>query len=181
MVHHIIDEGFWRRAVIHLVTNVEDDSLKEKKIVLDPTDAVRFPLTHFTHIFSNTSYIVDSSSSQVEFHLFVSVDCPLTDDELRDIISKPGDEDNSYVKELWFRGAHVFNLDSIRQIQEWMDAMAPTLMDKFPVAAMWCDLASERRRLMLQRRMVLGWSRQVIMLIRMDTCDRRVIFWTRKK
>ena len=66
----------------------------------------------------------------MEFHLFVSVDCPLTDDELRDIISKPGDEDNSYVKELWFRGAHVFNLDSIRQIREWMDAMAPTLMDK---------------------------------------------------
>src|SRR5216117_2484031 len=66
-----------------------------------------FLLTHFTHIFSNTSYIVDSSSSQVEFHLFVSVDCLLTDDELRDIISKPGDEDNSYVKELWFRGTHV--------------------------------------------------------------------------
>ena len=129
MVRRIVDEGFWRRAVIHRVTNVEDDSLKEKKIVLDPTDAARFPLTHFTHIFSNTSYIVDSSSSQVEFHLFVSVDCPLTDDELRDIISKPGDEDNSYVKELWFRGAHVFNLDSIRQIREWMDAMAPTLMD----------------------------------------------------
>ena len=33
MVRRIMDEGFWRRAVIHRVTNVEDDSLKEKKIV----------------------------------------------------------------------------------------------------------------------------------------------------
>ena len=89
---------------------------------------MQFPLTDFAHIYSNTSHVVDSTTSQVEFHLFVTVECLFTDDELRDIISKSGDEDNSYLKELWFMAAHMFNLDSIRQIQEWMDAMAPSLM-----------------------------------------------------
>ena len=89
------------------MTNVEEDSLKEKKIVLDPTDPVQCPLTDFAHIYSNTSHVVDSTTSQVEFHLFVLVECPFTDNELRDIISKSDDEGNSYLKELWFMGAHV--------------------------------------------------------------------------
>src|SRR5437667_6520511 len=100
MVHRITDEGIWKRVVIHRVTNVEDNSLKEKKIVLDLTDPVQYCLTDFTHIYSNTSHVINSTISQVEFHLFVSVECPFTDDKLRDIISKSGDEDNSYLKEL---------------------------------------------------------------------------------
>ena len=110
---HSMDGASYRRrrnleeSCHSLSDQYRDDSLKEKKIVQDPTDLVQFPLMDFAYIYSNISHVINSTTSQVEFHLFVLVECPFTDNELRDIISKSDDEDNSYLKELWFMGAHV--------------------------------------------------------------------------
>ena len=88
MVHRVMDEEFWKRTIIHQVCNIKDSSLKGKQIVLDPTNAAEFPSEDFICIYSQSSYVVDSTTSQIEFHLFVFVDCPFTDDELRNVIAK---------------------------------------------------------------------------------------------
>jgi hypothetical protein len=76
---------------------------------------------------SETSYVVDSTTKQVEYHVFVSVDCPETDDELKKLLAAhPGDK---FVDEKWFRGAHVLNLDRFLPLKEWMDEVGPALLN----------------------------------------------------
>ena len=76
-------------------------------------------------MYSETLHIIDSTMTQVEFHVLVSDDCPMRDHQVQEIIAEQ--HIDCYVWEDWFCGAHVINLDSIGQVQEWMDAAVPIL------------------------------------------------------
>ena len=127
LVRHITGRKLWKRVIIHRVNVDEDEkSLEGKRVVFDPTDPNQFPEEHFVHVHSKTAYIVDSTSTQVEFHLFVSKECTLTNEEIKSVLVQQ-DESSYYLLERWFMGAHVVNLDKIRPIREWMNSMVPIL------------------------------------------------------
>jgi len=46
---------------------------------------------------------------------FVSVNCPLTDAEIKDILARR--KPNDFIREKWFVGAHVVNLHRIRHVR----------------------------------------------------------------
>ena len=98
-----------------------------KRGVFNPTNPSDYSEDKFYQMYSETSYVVDSTTNQVEFHLFVSIDCPLTDDKIKVVIAKRN-QDN-FLDEKWFRGAHILNLDKVRQVKEWMEEMSPVLME----------------------------------------------------
>jgi len=117
----------WKRAIIHRVTDNEDESMRGKRAVFNPTNPSDYPAEQFYTMDSETSYVVDSTTKQVEYHVFVSVDCPETDDELKKLLAAhPGDK---FVDEKWFRGTHVLNLDRFLPLKEWMDEVGPALLN----------------------------------------------------
>jgi hypothetical protein len=123
---HIIDEKFWERVTIHRVTDNEDESMSGKRAVLNPTNPSDYPEERFYKMYSETSYVVDSTTNQVEYHVLVSFNCPETDDELRELIARrKGDK---FVDEKWFIGAHVLNLHRVKPLKEWMDEVTPALL-----------------------------------------------------
>lgn len=125
MCNKVVNKRFWERVVVHRVED-NGDGMEGKRIVLDPTDATRFPDDEFIHLYSETSHIIDSTTTQVEFHVLVSKECSKTDHEVQEIIAKR--HPDTFVQEDWFFGAHVLNLDTIRQVREWMDAAVPILL-----------------------------------------------------
>ena len=126
MCNKVVNMRFWERIVVH---RAKDDgngkTLEGKRIVLDPMDTTQFPEDEFIHVYSEMSHIIDSTTTQVEFHVLVSEDCLKTDKEVQEIIAQR--HSNNYVQEDWFYGAHVMNLDSIRRVREWMDTAVPIL------------------------------------------------------
>lgn len=126
IAQRIIDKKFWKTAIIHRVSDNEDESMSRKRAVFNPTNPSNYPEEQFYKMYSETSYVVDSTTNQVEYHVFVSVDCPSTDDELRDLLAdRHGDK---FIDENWFRGAHVLNLHCIRQLKDWMEEVTPALL-----------------------------------------------------
>ena len=121
-----------------------DKSLRDKRVVLDPINANKYAdESKFYTMRSEDSYIVGKNpKNRVECHIFISVDCPLTDAEVKGILAHrtgKGNTDRPMLKiladcvgvlcleEEWFLGAHVVNLRRIRAIREWMDEMTPVL------------------------------------------------------
>jgi len=141
---NIRDDKPWAIAIIHrLHDNGKDDSICEKRAVLDPTNPEEYADENkFYTMLSENSYVVGKSpENRVECHIFISVDCPLTDAEVKDILAERKGNNSPFLPEIptdgtghmslekWFFGAHVVNLRRIRQIREWMDSVIPVLMD----------------------------------------------------
>ena len=127
IVERIISKKFWKNPIIHRVSDGEDESMSHKRAVFNPTNLSDYPEDKFYKMYSETSYVVDSTTNQVEYHLFVSVDCRLTDDEIKVMVAKRNATD--FLDENWFRGAHILNLHHIRQVKEWMEEVAPALIE----------------------------------------------------
>ena len=73
MCNKVVNMRFWERIVVH---RAKDDgngkTLEGKRIVLDPMDTTRFPEDEFIHVYSEMSHIIDSTMTQVEFHVLES-------------------------------------------------------------------------------------------------------------
>ena len=128
MASRIVDKRPWTTAVIHRVSEDKDNSLMKGKLaVFDPKNPAEFTEERYYHMYSETSYIVDSVTSDLEIHLFVFADCPWNDDELKIVLADRKGE--HFIDEQWFVGLHVLNLDRIRQVREWMEAVSPGLRE----------------------------------------------------
>ena len=67
----IIDKKLWKRAIIHRVSDNEDESMSRKLAVFNPTNPSDYPEEQFYKMYSETSYVVHSTTNQVEYHVFV--------------------------------------------------------------------------------------------------------------
>lgn len=75
-------------------------------------------------MYPESSYVVDAVTNDVELHVFISADCDLTDDEIRNQVASPNGVD-----EKWFIGAHLVNLDKFGPYKRWMDSISDTLVE----------------------------------------------------
>ena len=87
---NIKEDKPWKRSVIHRVhDNGKDESMCRKRVVLDPINPDRYADTNkFYTMLSKNLYIVGRNPKhRVEYHIFISMDCPLTDAEIKDILA----------------------------------------------------------------------------------------------
>ena len=78
------------RIIIHRMHDGSiDKSLRDKRVVLDPINANKYAdESKFYTMRSEDSYIVGKNpKNRVECHIFISVDCPLTDAEVKGILA----------------------------------------------------------------------------------------------
>jgi hypothetical protein len=107
-------DALWKSHLfIHRLTNYEDKSLSDKRVVLNPTNPSDYADENQYHImYSENSHVV-GNSEQIEFHFFVD-DCGWSDSELKLLLTDPS---ASVLDEKWFIAVHVVNLHHIVQIK----------------------------------------------------------------
>jgi hypothetical protein len=119
----------WETAVIHrLVENGTGDSIRRKRVVLDPTNPDEYRNRFEYHVMvSDSCHVVGGSDTDVRLHLFVcGTLCDISDDEIR--LQLDNCTGKSTLSQNWFLGTHVVNLHRIVPWANWTERVNEDLL-----------------------------------------------------
>ena len=63
MAQHIINDKFWTKVIIHRVNDDKNKSMEGKRVVFNPIHPSHFSEDKYYHMYSETSHVINSTTS----------------------------------------------------------------------------------------------------------------------